>query len=169
MEIWKEVTGYEGYYEVSNKGNVRSCDRMVNNNGTMVFRKGKVLNPEVNRVNQLRVTLRKQKKVKRFLVHRLVAEAFIEKPESKNIVNHIDKNRLNNSVENLEWVSQRENMTHGYLGKLPTGVYKNGDNYIARLFYNGKKINLGTFKTIDEAKSKYAEALKNQKLTNKYI
>lgn len=114
LEVWKPVKGYEGFYEVSNFGNVRSLDRYVEqkqHSGTMFKRlyKGKLLKPRKTNSGYFLVTL----KSKQVLVHRLVATAFIPNPDNKPCVNHIDSCRTNNHANNLEWVTQSENVQHG--------------------------------------------------------
>ena len=111
-EIWKPVVGYEGLYEVSNFGNVRSLAREVcyRKNGKTIIRhvESRVLKPG-NRHGYKGVGLCKNGKQKCKQVHRLVAEAFIDNPNSKQEVNHIDENTSNNHVNNLEWVTHIEN------------------------------------------------------------
>lgn len=103
MEIWKDVVGYEGYYQVSNLGNVRSVDRVVNvRNGTKIS-KGKRLKPSTNKQGYLFVPLSKENDVSLARVNRIVAQAFIPNPDNLPAVNHIDRNRTNNKVSNLEW------------------------------------------------------------------
>ena len=118
MELWKSIQGYEGLYEVSNLGNVRSLDRKVNQaNGTIGNYKGKILKGETDNRGYKRVRLSKNNKAKKFQVHRLVALAFIPNIENKPFVNHIDENTSNNNVNNLEWVTGCENMRHGTIQK----------------------------------------------------
>ena len=103
MEIWKSIQGYEGLYEVSNFGNVRSLDRKVNQaNGTIGNYKGKVLKGETDSRGYKRVRLSKNNKSKKFQIHRLVALAFIPNTENKPFVNHIDENTSNNNANNLK-------------------------------------------------------------------
>lgn len=101
-EIWKPVVGYEGYYEVSNLGNVRSLN--YNKTGSI-----KLLSPSVLRSGRLQVLLCFDGRQKHKLVHRLVAEAFISNPENKPNIDHIDTDFTNNRVENLRWCTQSEN------------------------------------------------------------
>lgn len=119
QEIWKPVSGFEGDYEVSSLGHVRSLDKtvyckMCRNH---VVRKGILLNPGTYSNGYLRVCLGKHKNQKYYRVHRLVAEAFIPNPDDKPYVNHKDLDRQNNKVENLEWVTPLENTEHYWHAK----------------------------------------------------
>ena len=117
-EVWKDINNYEGYYQISNLGNVRSLDRyVVCKNGKTQFKKGVMFSICYNkRVNVYEVHLNKDGKRKCLKVHRLVAEAFIPNndPINKTTVNHIDGDRSNNRVDNLEWASYSENEKHSY-------------------------------------------------------
>ncbi len=113
MEIWKEIKGYEGLYEVSDLGRVRSLDRYVSYvNGQKHLHKGKVLSPGVSN-GYLQVSLCKNGEIKHPLVHRLVADAFIPNPDNLPQVNHKDENPSNNMVVNLEWCSSEYNINYG--------------------------------------------------------
>ena len=116
MEIWKDVVGYEEYYEVSSEGNVRSKDRWVNNKGTIEFRKGRVLKQCDNRGYKL-VTLCKDAFPFKAKVHRLVADAFIPNPDNKPEVDHINGDRGDNRAENLRWCTKTENMRNSVTKK----------------------------------------------------
>ena len=109
-EVWKDVVGYEGLYEVSDKGNVRSVERK-DSIGRKYGRQ--VLKPINNGLGYLRVKLYKGGTRKNKLVHRLVAEAFIPNPENSPQVNHVDEVKDNNKVQNLEWCDSRYNSNHG--------------------------------------------------------
>ena len=114
-EIWKDVKDYEGLYQISNLGNIRKM-RFINN----ITNKEKQFNikPQINNSGYYRVMLFKNGNYKNKLLHRIVAETFINNPDKKNQVNHKDGNKLNNCVQNLEWCSQSENMKHAYKNKL---------------------------------------------------
>lgn len=114
MEIWKDIKGYEGYYQVSNYGNVRSCTRF---DGVRI-QKGKMMKPNLKYNGYLQVGLRKDHKRKWFSIHRLVAIHFIDNPDNLPQVNHIDCNKQNNNVNNLEWVSSKENLEHAHKNNL---------------------------------------------------
>lgn len=120
MEEWKDVVGYEGYYQVSNLGNVRSIDRIVDGLNGRRFFKGITLKQNKDNYGYCIVSLYKERKPKTCKVHRLVADAFIENVNDKSTINHIDGNKENNSVENLEWLTQEENFQHA----IKEGLYK---------------------------------------------
>ena len=103
-EIWKDVVGYEGYYQVSNFGNVKSIKRTTS--------QGKVLKPFVNELGYKFVALCVNGKKKDCRVHRLVAQAFIYNPKNKEQINHLDYNPSNNRVDNLEWTTPKENTVY---------------------------------------------------------
>jgi len=111
MEIWKNVKGYEGYYQVSNKGRVRSIDRVIPDGRKY---KGCIRVLCNDKDGYPYVVLAKNGKNKTLKIHRLVATTFIPNPQNKYAINHIDGNKENNSVENLEWVTQSENELHAH-------------------------------------------------------
>ena len=112
--MFKSISGYENLYEVGENGDVKSLPHTkINNKGYLCKTKVRILKPQ-KRNNYLFVRLCKQGQKKMFSIHRLVAEAFIPNPQNKPYVNHIDGNRFNNCVDNLEWVTSNENMQHSY-------------------------------------------------------
>ena len=113
-EEWRPVVGYEGLYEVSNTGQVRSVDRYVKySDGRIHLHKGKVLSPVKSNLGYLLVSLCCNGKYKMFLVHRLVAEVFIENFDNLPEINHKDEDKTNNSVDNLEWCDRSYNINYG--------------------------------------------------------
>ena len=123
IEQWKDIEGYEGLYQVSNYGNVRSMDHKVKSiswqTGKQCYRifPGRVLKPVLKRLKYgvcyYIVGLSKESKKRHCYVHRLVAEAFIPNPTGLPQVNHKDENGLNNNVSNLEWCSVKYNINYG--------------------------------------------------------
>lgn len=155
MEVWKDVRGYEGLYEVSNFGNVRSLNWR---------NEGIVRNLYLKRHNRgyLQVELANGNKKQMFLVHRLVAQAFIPNPYALPQINHIDEDKHNNSADNLEWCTQSQNMkafqkTHnGCRAVKPRGNSKQSlrNKYkIQQLTIDGKLVNTWDFAF--EAKRKF--------------
>ena len=116
-EIWKSIPSFEGLYEVSNLGRVRSLGKNVakNNHGTMciAYYPTKILSQRYG-YGYLCVSLNTQKNQKGYFVHRLVAQAFIPNPENKPEVNHKNGIKDDNRVENLEWVTAQENTIHAH-------------------------------------------------------
>lgn len=115
QEIWKDVRGYEGLYQVSNLGRVRSLDRcLTNKNGVTRICRGRVLKPQDD-THGYRIVSFGRKNHKK--VHRLVAGAFCDNPNPRkfNVVNHKDSNTSNNKASNLEWCTQAYNMAYGLL------------------------------------------------------
>lgn len=102
METYKDIKGFEGLYQISNYGNIKS---LINRTGV-----NKILNPGITSAGYQTITLCKNKKRTTIQIHRIVAEHFLGLSEL--CVNHKDCNKLNNYVENLEWVTYKENMTH---------------------------------------------------------
>lgn len=110
-EIWKDIVGYEGYYEVSNLGNVRSVDREITRvNGVSYVKHGCAMTKVLNSDGYPTVKLSKDGKSTRIAVHRLVAVAFVPNPNGLLEVNHIDFDRANAKADNLEWVTHKDNV-----------------------------------------------------------
>ena len=110
-EIWKDITGYEGLYQVSNIGRVKSLPREI---GRYLRNRYKILNYNIRNNRYAFVGLYNNKKVKYFSVHRLVALTFIPNPLKKSEVNHKNGIKLDNRVKNLEWVTSSENKIHAF-------------------------------------------------------
>lgn len=115
-ETWKDIEGYNQAYKISNKGRVLSVSRTVRENSIhgKVKTKEMILSQREDQKGYMRVYLNDNGRTKFVSVHRLVAIAFIENPENKPQVNHIDGNKKNNNATNLEWCTNSENQIHAY-------------------------------------------------------
>ena len=146
MEVWKAIPGYEGLYEASNKGRIRTAFGKTTSSARFPVRvwKQRVLKPKVQkqengRVDE-RVSLWKDGKERTQLVARLVAMAFIPMPFEKLTVNHINGNSMDNRIENLEWCTLHENITHGF----ETGLYKEVQKAVVLTSSDGCEIYFGS-------------------------
>jgi hypothetical protein len=165
MEIWKDIKGYEGLYQVSNLGRVKSKERRVNNHRCGATRNIReiVMNPWDNGNGYLVVSLNNKGNRKNHYVHRLVAEHFIENPFECKYINHLDYNKHNNNADNLQWCTQAENVAYSVerMRKPRTICRKSntGEKYISSRAKGGKTIHYRvrvkgvekTFKTLPEA------------------
>lgn len=177
-EIWKDIVGYEGLYQVSNLGRVKSLCRVeIRKDGRLNPIPEKILGVHTNGAGHLKTNLSKNNTRKKLYIHRLLAEAFIPNPHQFSTVNHKDGNRSNNTEENIEWCSQRENVTHGQqrrkdkTSRFP-GIHLNKRNthkkWKAMLFVNGKANFIGNFYSEEEANEAYQKALIDFEVNNKY-
>ena len=138
QEIYIDIKNYEGLYQISNFGNVKSLPKGDGNGNRERLLKLELC--KKNHTNYYRVTLSKKGEVKRFLVHRLVASHFLPMDQSKQLVNHIDNNGTNNHISNLEYCTHVENMEHSssqgrqdltrVLGGLAAGKLKQEKSFI---------------------------------------
>jgi hypothetical protein len=163
-EFWISVLGYENIYEVSNFGRVRNISKFNN----------RILKPTKSKDGYLYHELsfnyvRHYKKI-----HRIVAESFLGKHEFK-CVNHIDGNKLNNSILNLEWISTRENCVHRSLmfkksSKYPNVTWdKEHSKWRAQVYINGKQKYIGIFEDEEQAYQKLCLFLHDKGIKNKYV
>ena len=104
-EIWKDIKGYEGLYEISDSGRIRNS-------------RGKILKQSIGTSGYYTTHLYNHTKRQTVMAHRLVAKTFVPNPENKREVNHINGNKTDNRAQNLEWVTPRENITHSYANSL---------------------------------------------------
>lgn len=155
IEKWEDIFGYEGLYQISNLGNAKS----------LKYGKSKLLKGAVNNYGYRQVNLCKDGILKSFKIHQLVATYFLNHIINgyENVINHIDFDRLNNSVSNLEIVTPRENTNKKHLqtSSSSTGVswHKEKSKWISQIYFNGKLKFLGYFKTESEASNAYQNEL----------
>ena len=128
-EIWRDIDGHPNAYQVSSHGRIRSLDRYVDrlNHGhpSKQFCRGRLLKQNIDEDGYARINIRANQIDRRYGVHRLVAQAFIPNPDNLPCVNHIDGNKLNNSVNNLEWCTVEYNNQHAnQIGLRPHRIYE---------------------------------------------
>jgi hypothetical protein len=162
-EIWKDVEGYKGYYQVSNLGNVKSFKK----------KKERILKPFIDKQGYKIVYLCLENGKVNTSIHRLVASNFLG--ASNLCVNHKNGNKLDNRVENLEFVTHRENITHHKImnnskNSKFAGVcwHKRDKKWTSQVYINGKINNLGSFDNELDAYNAYLKALQENGITNKY-
>jgi hypothetical protein len=160
MQIWKDVPGYDGSYQINNFGDVK----------TLSDRQGieRLMKPSLNADGYLIVRLTKDGKTKTCRIHQLIAMAFLgHKPDGTMnvVVNHIDNNRLNNNISNLELVSHRYNVTC-HRTDLGINWDKGRSKWLVFISINTKRINLGRFSDKQDALDMYQKALNNMHLYN---
>ena len=131
-EIWKDIPGFEGWYQASNKGRIKSVNRKVNykNKGPIRTSLAHILNPKLSNKGYLEVVLAVNGKLYYKRVHQLVALTFIDNPNNYPYINHINEIKTDNRVCNLEWCSPKQN-NDAYYGKKLIGQYDLNDNLIA--------------------------------------
>ena len=145
MIIFKDIKGYEGLYQVSNHGEVKSLISK------------KILNPRKSPNGYYRVALYSGKKPTNHSIHVLVANSFIENPNNKSQVNHRNGDKKDNRAENLEWVTPSENIKHAYKNNLISN-YKGQDNHRAKL----------TNEIVEECKKLHSNGLSTYKIAKIY-
>lgn len=165
MEIWKDIPDYEGIYQVSNLGNVKSLSRIRGGNGGNYLLPERILKNKINNHGRPCVNLSKEGIVKTLMVHQLVAMAFLNhKPNGHTmVVDHIDNNPLNNKLSNLQIITHRANSTKdrkGYTSK-HTGVFFCKNKWRAQITINKQKKELGYFDCEIKASKAYQNELKN--------
>lgn len=165
--IWKPVVGYEGLYEVSSAGDVMSLDRfIIYSDGTKHLHKGRMLSIGTDNHGYQSVVLSMNKRAKTYLVHRLVAEAFIPNENNLPEVNHRDENKSNNRADNLEWCTGRYNSNYGTRGQRLSKALK------GRVFSNETLIKMSDshkgVKLSDEVRKHISDGHKGIKFTEEH-
>lgn len=164
LEIWKDVVSYEGLYQVSNLGRVKSLERnIVTSNGKNMTRKEKILRPSNNNRGYMQVRFYVNGNFPCLKVHRLVAEAFLFEFDDGKQINHINGDKSDNRVENLECVDQMKNMEHRatVLNNKPRGVRKHHSKWKAQTTIKGIPHCFGYFNTKKEAYNAFFEGFKH--------
>lgn len=169
-EIFKDIPGYEGLYQISNLGRVKSLPRKMWSSRVFYYSKEKFLKCSINTRGYNGVELRKDNKGKKYDIHQLLAYTFLNhKPSGMSlVVDHIDNNKTNNSLENLQIVTHRVNTSKDKKGSSKyTGVswHKNAKKWSAQIYFNGKLNHLGLFNCELKASLVYQNKLKE--LNNK--
>lgn len=131
-EIWKDIENYEGIYQISSYGRIKSLKRKTNNQ----FGKRDIILKAQRNGNYLGVRLSKNGNTKTYFVHRLVAKVFIQNPNNYNVVNHLDSNPLNNNVNNLELTTYKGNMQHCIM----QGRFADNTKYLKHEGFGKKKV-----------------------------
>lgn len=167
MEIWKDIKGYEGLYQVSDLGRVRSLDRtVINSLGRRTFKKGQLFKCKPSKSSgYVRIKLSKKGIKKYFSVHRLVAEAFKPNPEGKPEVDHINSNKSDNRAVNLEWCTRSENSLRAYQTWSNTSI---GEGHHLTLLTSGQVLEIvglldSTNMTQKQIAKKYGVSISNIK------
>ena len=161
IEIWKDIKNFEGNYQISNFGNIKNVKTL------------RILKAGTDSHGYKIVSLSRDGKIKYPRIHRLIALAFIPNPKNKTCIDHINNKKLDNRLNNLRWVTSQENNRNRSIGKRNTstikGVYfiQKSNKWRAHITINGKKIHLGYFQNIEDAKE--ARQIKAKILFGEYI
>ena len=174
-EIWKDIEGYDGYYQVSNCGRIKSLSRCIFNGMGYYLKKEKILKLSMRNDGYQVVGLYIENISKNFLVHRLVASAFVKNLFNKEKVIHIDFIKHNNNSNNLEWTNSLEAVCYNMCNQKSSSEFigvsfrKNRNKWLSSIVINGKLIHIGSFKTQEEAYQARCDYEKNNKIENRYL
>lgn len=171
-EIWKDVVGYEGLYQVSNLGNVKSLDRKRFNGRVMANKKGQIMKQYVLKDGYCSTRLCKDGEVKNHLIHRLVAIAFLPNPQNLPQVNHKDENKQNNKLNNLEWCDRLYNNNYGTTKERNSKSKKENPPKAIMYEYNGETHCLKKWAEIknvgyDKVKKRWNKGIRGEELFKK--
>lgn len=152
MEEWRDIKGFEDSYQVSSKGRVKSKDRMVKAaKGSLQMRKGQIITGTMMPNGYIVVGLWRDCKASQRYIHRLVAEAFIPQPKGLNEINHIDEDKTNNIVPNLEWCNHKYNLNYGSVKDKIGKANRNGKFWSRRVGQYKDGILIATYPSSAEA------------------
>ena len=166
-EVWKEVKGYDGKYAVSNYGSVKTLSRIVSNGYNNRMTTERLLKPQQKKDRYFKISLRSNGKSISYRIHRLVYETFVGPIEDGKVIDHIDSNRENNRVDNLQAISQRLNIIKANITRHTTSIYpgvsycNSTDRYLSCIEVNNKTVHLGLYESADDAFSTYKKELIN--------
>jgi hypothetical protein len=169
MEIWKDINDFEGLYQISNFGRVKSLSKKLKNRFGYYKSKEKILNCNIGYGGYRFQKLCLNRTEKTFAVHRLVAIHFLEKIDGSDIVNHKDLNKTNNHYSNLEWCTAKENVHHYEMNTTRYSKYigvsfdKSRNKWTAKIKINKKTFNIGRFDYEIDAHNAYVQYV-NQKI-----
>ena len=158
-EIWKDIPTYEGIYQASNLGKIKSLERIAikKYRGNRVV-KERIMLGTINEDGYLKVHFKNNNRNNSYFIHRLIAQTFIDNPYNKEQINHKDGNKLNNKVDNLEWVTNLENQQHAWRNRLK---YYKGQNDIKVLQFNMDNKFIKEYKSITDAHKQCGISLGN--------
>lgn len=160
-EIWKTIDGYEGYYEISSLGRLRSCDRTIEQGRNILRLKGRLMKPHICSTTGYYMTMLSKSGIsKRFPLHRLIAKAFVPNPENKPLVDHINGNRTDNRIRNLRWCTNKENLTFPIASENRILCKQNVSKKVAQLDKTTLKA-INVFRSVGEVKRQLGFAKQN--------
>ena len=150
VTVWKNIPGYEGKYQASEFGMVRSTNRIVKKGNKKVPSKvsGQLISPYVGTDGYLRVDMSRNGNRRHEKLHSIIAKTFIPNPDNKETVNHIDENKLNNTVSNLEWMTNAENVNYG------TRIQRVKEKYGTKVIRISPSKHVESFATLHDAEQK---------------
>lgn len=172
MEEWRDIKGFEGFYQISNYGLIKGIQRKIYRDNFYTIRKEKILKKSLDKDAYEKIILSKLNKDYTFQVHRLIGSAFLNNPTNLPTINHKNKIKSNNFVLNLEWASHRENSCHrskmGEPNKIGGYFNPKENRWYSYIYINKTTFYLGSFETQREANIAYKKALKQHGISNKY-